>query len=60
MVEMNNIPIPQGVCAGLSDAEFDTMIDVSLGMAPLWENALGPKWKEQMTRERLRALYEKL
>jgi 3-deoxy-alpha-D-manno-octulosonate 8-oxidase len=36
------------------------MIDVSLGMAPLWENALGANWKEQMTRERLRALYERL
>jgi 3-deoxy-alpha-D-manno-octulosonate 8-oxidase len=60
MVELNNIPIPQGVCAGLSDAQFDTMIDVSLGMGPLWENALGPDWKEQMTRERLRALYERL
>lgn len=60
MVEMNGIPIPQGVCAGLSDAEFDTMIDVSLGMAPLWENALGAGWREQMPRERLRALYERL
>ncbi len=60
MVEMNGIPIPQGVCAGLSDAEFEQMIDVSLGMAPLWENALGADWKEKMTRERLRALYERL
>jgi 3-deoxy-alpha-D-manno-octulosonate 8-oxidase len=36
------------------------MIDVSLGMKPLWENALGPNWQEIMTREKLRALYEKL
>ncbi len=60
MVQQENIEIPQGITNGLTDAEFNTMIDVSLGMAPLWENALGADWKQQMTRERLRALYEKL
>ena len=60
MVEKNQIDIPVGITKGLTDAEFNTMIDVSLGMAPLWENALGPDWKAQMTRDRLRALYEKL
>jgi 3-deoxy-alpha-D-manno-octulosonate 8-oxidase len=60
MVEKNNIHIPKNICAGLSDEDFDKMINVSLGMKPLWENALGKNWEEQMTRERLRALYEKL
>jgi len=26
----------------------------------LWENALGPGWRHRMTRERLRALYERM
>jgi 3-deoxy-alpha-D-manno-octulosonate 8-oxidase len=60
MVAKNKIHIPKGVCAGLSDADFDKMINVSLGMKPLWENALGPNWESIMTREKLRALYEKL
>jgi 3-deoxy-alpha-D-manno-octulosonate 8-oxidase len=60
MVEKNNIDIPQNICANLSDEDFDKMINVSLGMKPLWENALGKNWEEQMTRERLRALYELL
>lgn len=60
MVEKNGIEIPQGICKGLSDADFDKMIDVSLGMKPLWENALGPGWEKIMTREKLRALYEQL
>jgi 3-deoxy-alpha-D-manno-octulosonate 8-oxidase len=60
MVAKNGIDIPTGVTKGLTDEQFDTMINVSLGMAPLWENALGKNWKEQMTRERLRALYERL
>jgi 3-deoxy-alpha-D-manno-octulosonate 8-oxidase len=60
MVQQNNIEIPVGICAGLTNDQFDTMINVSLGMKPLWENALGKDWEKIMTRETLRALYEKL
>ena len=60
MVEKNNIDIPQNICANLSDEDFNKMINVSLGMKPLWENALGADWEKQMTRERLRKLYEQL
>jgi len=60
MVEKNNIHIPVGITGGLTDDQFDTMINVSLGMAPLWENALGKDWQSIMTRERLRALYKRL
>src|SRR3954451_1758060 len=60
MVEKSQVEIPQGICKGLSDEEFDTMINVSLGMKPLWENALGKNWEKIMTREKLRELYEKL
>ncbi len=60
MVEKNNIDIPQNICANLSDEDFDKMINVSLGMKPLWENALGKDWEKIMTREKLRALYELL
>ena len=60
MVKKHNVEIPQGITSNLTDEQFETMINVSLGMAPLWENALGPNWKEIMTRERLRKLYERL
>ena len=60
MVEKNNIDIPVGICAGLSDQDFNTMIDISLSLKPLWENALGKDWETMMTRQKLRALYEKL
>ena len=60
MVKKNNIDIPEGITKGLTDEQFETMINVSLGMTPLWENALGKGWQHIMTRERLRALYEKL
>jgi 3-deoxy-alpha-D-manno-octulosonate 8-oxidase len=60
MVEKNQIEIPQGICKGLTDEQFETMMNVSLGMKPLWENALGKDWESIMTREKLRALYHRL
>ena len=60
MVEKNQIEIPQGICKGLTNEQFETMMNVSLGMKPLWENALGKDWESIMTREKLRGLYERL
>ena len=60
MVEKNGIEIPQGICQGLSEDQFDTMINVSMGMKPLWENALGKDWEKIMTRDKLRELFGKL
>lgn len=60
MVEKNRIDIPQGICKDLSEDQFDTMINVSMGMKPLWENALGKDWEKIMTREKLRELFGKL
>ena len=60
MVEMNGVHIPENVCAGLTEEQFQVMINVSLGMKPLWENALGKDWENIITREKLRALYGKL
>ncbi len=60
MAERAGVDIPTGVTHALSDADMERMMDVSLGMGPLWENALGPDWRELMTRDRLRALYERM
>lgn len=60
MVDHNRVEIPTGITKGLTDEDFEKMINVSLGMKPLWENALGRDWEQIMTREKLRALYEKL
>lgn len=60
MVQKNNIEIPTGICSGLSDEQLETMMNVSLSMKPLWENALGKNWEKIMTKEKLKALYQKL
>lgn len=60
MVEKNKIEIPKNICAGLTDEQFDKMIDVSLSLKPIWENALGKDWETKINREKLRKLYEQL
>jgi 3-deoxy-alpha-D-manno-octulosonate 8-oxidase len=58
MVEKNKIDIPTAICKGLTNEQFEAMINVSIGMKPLWENALGKDWEKIVTRDKLRALYE--
>ncbi|MDF4204620.1 iron-containing alcohol dehydrogenase family protein [Maribacter sp. SA7] len=60
MLKKHDIKLPKGICANLSNSEMDTMITVALGMAPLWENALGKDWKSVITPEKLKAIYKKI
>lgn len=60
MREKHNIELPTGLCANLSESDFDTMITVAMGMEPLWENAIGKHWREVITPEKLKSIYEKI
>jgi 3-deoxy-alpha-D-manno-octulosonate 8-oxidase len=60
MVERHNITLPKGVNADSTDEQYDEMIRVALGLEPLWENALGSNWKDLMTVERTRELYQRM
>ena len=60
MVEQHQITMPRGLCNNLSDADFDIMIGVSLGLEPLWENAIGKDWKKHITRAKLKSIYQKI
>lgn len=60
MMEKHGIQLPKGICAGLTENDFDVMINVSLGLEALWENALGSDWKRIMTPERLKTMFQKI
>ncbi|MEZ4802696.1 MAG: iron-containing alcohol dehydrogenase [Gelidibacter sp.] len=60
MKKLHNIHLPEGICADLDDEQFDIMIDVALGLEPLWQNAVGNHWKQTITREKLKSLYKKM
>ncbi|MBW1960623.1 MAG: iron-containing alcohol dehydrogenase [Deltaproteobacteria bacterium] len=57
MMEIHGIELPRNVTAGVEEDRLEKMIDVALFLEPLWENALGVNWKQQVSRERLRELY---
>ncbi len=56
MLEGHQAKLPQG----LTEDQFNEMIRVALSLEPLWENALGPNWQQQMPPERARSLYERM
>ncbi len=60
MIQKHDIYIPKSICKDLTDDQFTTMINVALGMVPLWENALGKNWQKVITFKKLREMYEKM
>jgi 3-deoxy-alpha-D-manno-octulosonate 8-oxidase len=58
MMDKHSISLPKNLVSGLKGADLNTMVDVALGLDPLWENALGPDWKKIMTREKIKELYQ--
>ncbi|GLU45446.1 iron-containing alcohol dehydrogenase family protein [Allomuricauda sp. NBRC 101325] len=60
MMEKHGIQLPKGICASLTQDDFDVMIGVSLSLEPLWENALGKDWRNTITPERLLEMYQKI
>ena len=60
MMTRNGVGLPQSPLAGCTEPQLDQMVDVSLVLEPLWENALGKGWREIMTREKIKELYGRL
>jgi 3-deoxy-alpha-D-manno-octulosonate 8-oxidase len=60
MMKRNGIMLQGRLAQSVDSDQMEKMIDVALGLEPLWENALGTDWKEVMTRERIRGIYERL
>ncbi len=60
MVAQQNIVLPTGITASLSDTDFDTMTRVAMSMEPLWENALGKDWCNTISHAKLKTIYQKI
>ncbi len=58
ILKKHEITLPKNVCKELTEEQFNTMIDVSLRMTPLWENALGKDWKSRITPDKLMEIYK--
>jgi len=60
MMAKHDITLPRNLTRDLSDADLDKMVTTALGLVPLWENCLGPDWRNIMTRERTLQLYKRM
>jgi len=60
MMEKHNINLPRNLVAGIEKDKLEKMVDVALVLEPLWENALGAGWREIMTREKIKELYQRM
>ncbi|RKN78008.1 iron-containing alcohol dehydrogenase family protein [Ulvibacterium marinum] len=60
MMQKQKVQLPTGICSDLTDSDYKTMISVSLGMEPLWENALGKSWRDIATWKKLKSIYSRI
>jgi 3-deoxy-alpha-D-manno-octulosonate 8-oxidase len=60
MMDKHGIALPRNLMAEVDEAGLEKMIDVALVLEPLWENALGKDWKQVMTRDKIRQLYQRM
>ena len=60
MMEKHDIHLPRNLTKDLDDKALDTMANVALGLAPLWENCFGKDWRSIMTKERVLGLFRKM
>ena len=60
MLDKQGLELPRNIVKETDEAGIETMVDVAIGLDPLWENALGPEWKKIMTRDRIKELYQKM
>lgn len=60
MAEQCNIELPRGLVKSLKEEQIEKMVTVALGLDPLWENCLGADWKNIMTRDKAKSLFQKM
>ncbi len=60
MLDKHDIRLPRRLTADLGAEQLTRMTDVALILEPLWENALGKDWKQIMTPEKIRQLYQRM
>lgn len=60
MMDRHRIDLPGGRVSGIDNDRLEKMVDIAMTLDPLWENALGPDWKNIMTRDRAKELYLKM
>jgi len=54
MMDKHGIELTRHSLPAVEEHEIEKMVDVASILEPLWENALGPDWKEIMPRQKIK------
>lgn len=60
MMHRHQISLPRQLTAGMDEQAMEKMVTTALNLVPLWENCLGPDWRNIMTRERAMEIYKRM
>jgi 3-deoxy-alpha-D-manno-octulosonate 8-oxidase len=60
MMAKHGITLPRGLTSGMAEDSLELMVTTALNLTPLWENCLGPDWREKMPRSRCLELYRRM
>lgn len=60
MLKKHHIKLPENVCAGVSPEGFERMIAMTFRMEKPLTNALGPNWREILSKEKVIELYRRM
>lgn len=60
MVKKHQVDIPANLSADWTEAQIEKMIDVTLALHHMWNHALGTDWKNIITREKIKELYQRM
>ena len=58
MLAKQNVTLPGGICADLTDAQYDALYQASIVHDKPLINALGPEYKQILTRDRLISMFK--
>ncbi len=60
MVERHEIDIPAGLAAEWSDDQVTRMAEVALALDHMWDHAIGPDWRDEVSLHRVKELFHRM
>ncbi len=60
MLKRHNVTLPHGLSKNWSDEQITAMAHVAYNLPHMWNHAIGPNWKETITIDTIKALYQRM
>jgi 3-deoxy-alpha-D-manno-octulosonate 8-oxidase len=60
MLELHEVALPENMSAGWTGDQISRMAEIAFGLPHMWDHAIGPDWENEITLDRLEAIYRRL